>query len=167
MQATCPYCEIQFTKRRRDQKFCKSGCRSLFGQRKARAQTSVNSTNSRDKHRSNLELFDRMIVLTELYHKTPIDQRLGVLRELVAAARDGDFKLRAVLSNPVLINTSRARDSYPRALLRRHQFPLSIGKIVDLYCRRFWKASGRAVVSGTAPEPETGLVADAPKEMVS
>ncbi|MDR6266914.1 hypothetical protein [Roseobacter sp. N2S] len=167
MQAICPYCKIQFTQRCSDQKFCQKGYRSLFGQKKARAQTPMNSKNSCDKYHSYLELFDRMIVLTELYHKTPIDQLLGFLRDLAAAARAGDFKLRAVLSNLVLINTRNSRDSYARALLHRHRFPLPIGKIVDLYCRHFWKASGRTVVSGAAPQPETGVVVDAPKALVS
>ena len=155
MQATCPYCETRFTKRRRDQKFCKAGCRSLFGQRKDRAKTPVNATLSPTKHRSNLELFDRMLFLTERYYRTPIGERLGLLSDLVTSARDGNFNLRAVLINPYLIDT---RKTFAHDLLRRHRFPKSIGKIVDLYCQYFWNASGHAVICGIAPEPDTGVV---------
>lgn len=156
MQASCPFCQTPFTRRRRDQKFCSDRCRSRFGQARARAKTPVNSKTSRDKWRRNLELFDRVIVLTELYYKTPVSRRLGLLKGLVEAARSGDTRTRAVLSNPVLVTP---RDIHFISILRRHRFPMTIGKLVDLYCRHVWNASGRDVVSGKAAEPPTGEIA--------
>lgn len=162
MQATCPHCEVSFTKRRRDQKFCKAGCRSLFGQRKARAQDAVNSRNSPSKRRANLELFERMIFYTELYHKTDTCEQLGFLSELVSAARAGDSKLRAVLVNPYFVE---ANNNDARKRLRSRRMQHSIGKIVDLYCRHFWNASSYDVILGAVPEPDTGVVSEDDLEM--
>ena len=157
MQATCPYCEVSFTKRRRDQKFCKAGCRSLFGQRKARAQNAVNSRNSRSKRRTNLELFERMIFYTERYRRTRTCEQLGFLSDLVSAARAGDPKLRAVLLNPYFVE---ANNNDARKRLSRHRMKYSIGKIVDLYCQHFWKASSYDVILGLVPEPDTGVISE-------
>lgn len=162
MQATCPYCEVRFTKRRRDQKFCKAGCRSLFGQRKTRAQNAVNSHNSASKRRANLELFERMIFYTELYHKTDTCEQLGFLSELVNAARAGDTKLRAVLINPYFVE---AKNNDARKRLRSYRMAHSIGKIVDLYCRHFWNASSYDVILGVVPEPDTGVISEDDLEM--
>ena len=151
----CDRCGEGYPLTRRDRKFCTPKCRSRFGQEQTRRKTPVNSKTSKAKYRANLELFDSVISLTERYYTAPRADRLGQLQTLVALARAGDTRTRAVLANPYLINVT---DKYLKSLLERYRYPQTIGAIVDKYCRHFWKASGRDVVNGTAPEPPTGEV---------
>ena len=115
----------------------------------------VNSANSRTKYRSNMELFDRVRWLSAEYFTTPRAQRLGYLQSLVHRAREGETKTRAVLANPYLIKVT---DKTLADILDRQRLPATIGEIVDWYCRRFWNASARDVVTGRAPEPPTGEI---------
>lgn len=151
----CLRCGEEFKLTRRHRKYCTSRCRSRNGQDRARAEEPVNSANSRTKYRDNMELFERVRCLSQLYFETPRAKRLGHLQSLVARARDGDSRTRAVLANPYLIKTI---DNHFADIMRRHRLPATIGEVVDWYCRRFWNASGRDVVNGAAPEPPTGEI---------
>ena len=154
----CIRCESEFELTRKDRKFCTSSCRSRHGQDKARRESPVNSSSSKAKLRENMELFNRVLALTEQYYKTPKPERLGYLRDLVAIARAGETKTRAVLANRYLVYI---KDPKLKSMIRRHGFPEPIGRIVDKYCRHFWGASGREVVIGFAPDPPTGeIIAD-------
>jgi len=149
----CQHCGSEFQLTRKDRRFCKPSCRGMDWQKGAREKNPANSKRSIIKRRDNLELFDSVIFLTETYWKTPLDEKLGWLEALVTAARNGDAKPRAVLTNPRLIDPSTPG---LRRRLRGIQSKRTIGQLADKYCRRAWRAKGPDVASGRAPEPPTG-----------
>lgn len=148
----CQHCGSEFQLTRKDRRFCNPSCRGMDWQKGARAKNPANSKRSIIKRRDNLELFDTMLTLTETYRNMHTKERLGWLESLVTAARNGDPKTRAVLTNPRLIDPSAKGARLKLRGLRSRP----IGQIVDEYCRRAWRAKGPDVASGRAPEPPTG-----------
>lgn len=149
---SCPTCRQGFTPRRRDARFCRPLCQ----QKAARGpRTVTDSPTARD--RSARHYATARELAAQLYSLPP-DQRLGFMAEVVAAARGGDGKLRAILTDRALLcATKDHRSLFPR---RAPGVYFTIAQAADRYCRRFWGHGVKAVVYGEAPEPPTGEPGD-------
>lgn len=135
-QALCADCGAQYTTKRRVHRYCSSGCRKNASQRRRRAEEPVNSRVNRDKHRVNLELFDRAIRLTEQYYKTRPDDREDYLRNLLEIARV-DARTRAALVNPYVMS-----EHFPEHFRRRLRgMPLTISQIAREAAWSLWGVS--------------------------
>lgn len=153
--AICPYCASDFVKSRSDQKFCKPACRKAESQTRLRKASPANSTNSSDKRRTNLLLFDRALRLAEMIYTSAPDKRLGIVKAFVDQAKAGDFTMRHILTNRVFLYP----DTDNRNLFFRRQptVYLTVSQAADKYCHRFWGMGVREVLAG-ASEPPTGEV---------
>jgi hypothetical protein len=153
-EKNCINCGGTFTATRRDRKYCSTTCRQTTSQRVRRKSNPANSHSSSAKWRTNLELFDRSLRLSEELYTLPVGSRLGYMRDLIERAREGCPKLRQLLSNQYLLTTQER-------WLHHRRCPaayFTITKAADRYCRKLWRASAADVVYGRAEEPPTGEV---------
>lgn len=155
-EATCAHCNKRFRRSRRDQIHCSSNCRKLHSQKARRQGNSVNSRSSPTKRRRDQEFFDVSLRLGERLYGLPVGERLGFMQTLIEEARSGNTALREILSNHYLLKAN-----WEKPYLFHRECPatyFTIAQAADRYCRKFWRASVRAVVYGRAPEPPTGEV---------
>ncbi|MEZ5767188.1 MAG: hypothetical protein R3D80_05585 [Paracoccaceae bacterium] len=156
-QVSCPHCGSAFTPKRTNMKYCSRRCKNNRWQnedrQKQRANLAIAGKSS--KNRINYELFESTIELTLLFHRTHPRERLGYIKDLVDDARNGNAKLRQILSNKQL--------QYPEAaslkrMMRKNNLDLTVCRRADAYCRHFWDAPVRDVVYNKVAEPATGEV---------
>ena len=153
-QSTCPSCKDEFPPKRRDQIYCRPACRKASFQKGDRKKNPKNSTSSLSKKRDNELFFDIALRLAEMFYTMPPRDRLGFINGLVDAARSGNTKLRHVLTNKVLLKPDLQRK---RLFYRRcHLSYLTIAQIAVRFCRHFWSAGVKNVVTFKVPEPPTG-----------
>jgi hypothetical protein len=149
-QRFCPKCNTQL-EGRPNKRFCSSNCRKRY------AEPTRNAKFSPTKHRESVEFFDRALRLAEIVYTTPPLERLGLVKQLIGAARYGEDKhLRDILSNRYLLQAHSFRE--PHLFYRRRRSYLTIAQIARNYCKRFWHADVKEVVYGRAPEPDDGVV---------
>ena len=149
-QRFCPKCNTQL-EGRPNKRFCSSNCRKRY------AEPTRNAKFSPTKHRESVEFFDRALRLAEIVYTTPPFERLGLVKQLIDAARYGEDKhLRDILSNRYLLQAHPYRE--PHLFYRRRRSYLTIAQIARNYCKRFWHADVKEVVYGRAPEPDDGVV---------
>lgn len=144
----CPTCGQGFTPRRKDARFCRPLCQ----QKAARGPRTV-ALSPTERDRSSRHYARARELAGQLYGLPP-DKRLGFMQELIAGARAGNAKLRAILTDRALLcATKEHRSLFPR---RAPGVYCTIAQAADRYCARFWGHGVRAVVYGEAPEPPTG-----------
>ena len=135
-QALCADCGAPYMRMRRVHLYCSTRCRKQASQRRRRAAEPVNSQINRDKHRTNLELFDRALRLTEQYYETRPEDRENYLRNLLEIARV-DARTRAALLNPYIIS-----EHFPEHFRRRLRgMPLTISQIAREAAWSLWGVS--------------------------
>ena len=91
----CKHCKVPITGRSH-KLFCRGNCR------KRASEKTQNSFASREKYNCNMRLFDSASRLARIYFQLAPFERLGLMREFIIIARDGDGKMRNILSNAYL-----------------------------------------------------------------
>ncbi len=154
--SVCPACNETFNRKRSNQKFCSPKCRKNNYQLRDRKENPKNAQNSPDVKRTNMQQRERASYLAELFYSKPPSERLGFVKELVDAARNGDASLKSILTDPRLL---RASPDEKRMFHRKApQSYRTISQAANAYCKQFWGASVGPVVRGEVPEPPTGEV---------
>ena len=143
---TCLHCKSTFPQRS-NKKYCSPKCRQ-YGNR-----VKQNSTNSPTTARDVEETLHSARALADLIYDLPTSEQLGFMRELIETARDGNTKLRRVLSNQYIRHLPEEQN-WVRGHGSRENFTIS--EMANRYCWRFWKANVTDVVYGLCEEPETG-----------
>ncbi len=87
MKSDCPACGNEFTKSRKDQKYCCANCRKRSSKRKSRKEASDKGLRNYEAERANLERYDLLMKLTENLWTRPPEERLGYVKELIDYAR--------------------------------------------------------------------------------
>ena len=93
----CPNCGHPICGRP-NKKFCSANCR------KRSSEPLQNSYESSEKKKRNLVLFDSASRLAEIYFQKPPIERLALMRDYVTMAREGNTKMREILSNSYLMD---------------------------------------------------------------
>lgn len=145
----CLHCLKPF-KYRKSKKYCCSNCRVYACRPKQNSQCSP------AKRRKNLILFDTAIRLAEVLYSLPPPKRLGYMKNLIDKAREGDTKLREILSNHILRHPNPTTDRW--MFYRGSPSYCTIAQAAHNYCKRFWHEDVSDVVYGRCPEPPTGEV---------
>jgi hypothetical protein len=141
--AICPACKVQFAARRSNQKYCSDNCRKAYYQAKDRAKNPANSQYSKSVKRANAEFFDRAMYYSEELYSVPPDQRLKFMKTLIEKAREGDVRLRQMLSNQILLKATPTDQRY--YWRRSSSFP-NIAQVANNYCWKSWGANVKQVV---------------------
>ena len=146
----CINCGNIFLAKRKDKKYCSDNCRKDF------SRITQNSFCSPTKSRTNAEFFDKARRLGDHLYDLPPTARLGYMKELVDEARNGNTKLREILSNWKLRHPHPENDTwmFPRG---RRAYS-TIAQAAQSYCWKFWKANVDDVVYDRVDEPPTGEI---------
>ena len=108
------------------------------------------------KKNRNMRLFDSASRLARPYFELSPFERLGIMREYILLARNGDTKMREVLCNPYLMNK---RNEYGNPFRGgRGRSYGSLAQSCEAYCKYFWNASATDVVRNRVVEPDDGVI---------
>ncbi|WP_170582921.1 hypothetical protein [Ruegeria arenilitoris] len=99
----CLHCGCEYYQRRKDQRYCEEKCRKAHHQSKSRKENPVNAASSPTKRRQQMELMNSAMRHAEILYSLPVSQRLGYMKELIDLARNGNQKLRNILTNKYLL----------------------------------------------------------------
>lgn len=99
---SCRLCHTSFLPRRKDQKYCSENCRKCLSQKRVRTERPINSRCSPTKWRTNYELFDLSLRLSETLYGLPFTLRLGFIKNVIDDARAGNSQLRQLIANRYL-----------------------------------------------------------------
>ena len=102
-----------------------------------------------------MRLFDSASRVAELYFKRLPFDRLGLMREYIALAKQGNGKMRDILSNKYLLDRTNNYGN-PFKGKRGKSFG-SLAQACEKYCRRYWNAPAREVIYNIAPDPDDGV----------
>lgn len=149
----CARCSVQFRPRRQGQRFCARDCQRATTRNSARGpRQAANAQRNRDH-------YSRAATLCYDINRLPPWKRLPFVSRLIAAAKDGDAKLRNILTDPSLLGADRSSGIgklYPDS----HDFDvLNIAKEANAYCRKRWGISIKTALDPNCPvqieaEPE-------------
>ena len=128
----CPNCGHPISGRP-NKKFCSANCRKRF------SEGVQNSYESSEKKNRNMRLFDSASRLARPYFELSPFERLGIMREYILLARNGDTKMREVLCNPHLMNKGNEYGNPFRG--GRGRSYGSLAQSCEAYCKYFWNAS--------------------------
>ena len=103
-----------------------------------------------------MRLIDSASRIAELYFARPPFERLGMMRGYIALAKQGNGKMREILSNEYLLDRKN-NDGNPFKGKRGKSFG-SLAQACEEYCRHYWKASAREVVYNIAPDPDDCVI---------
>ena len=145
----CQHCRIPISGRP-NKKFCSPNCR------KRSSEGTQNSLESREKKKRNHVLFDSATRLAKIYFQHSPFERLGLMQNYISMARDGNTKMREMLSNDHLMKPDNDYGN-PYKGTRGRSFG-SIAAACDRYCRYYWNASAADVVHNRADEPDDGVI---------
>lgn len=134
---TCRQCGQGFEAVRRDARFCGPTCRSSK-HRRNNSEPPMNRTTSPSKRRREDEVFDLHDILCETYYGMHPGARAHYLETLIDRAIEGDTRIKAVLSNPVLVKSHTGKGgelqkryhfrrcyAYPTIPFEAHRFTMS------------------------------------------
>ena len=93
-----------------------------------------------------------------LYDLPPFE-RLGHMKALIDEAREGNTKLRNLLSNYYLRHPNKSDEWLYARGSRKY---MTIAQAANAYCWKFWGIHVTAVVYDRCDEPETGEVLQKP-----
>jgi len=145
----CPNCGHPICGRP-NKKFCSANCR------KRSSEPLQNSYESSEKKKRNLVLFDSASRLAEIYFQKPPIERLALMRDYVTMAREGNTKMREILSNSYLMDKKNDYGNPYKG--KRGRSYGSLAQSCDAYCRYFWNASATDVVRNRVAEPDDGVI---------
>lgn len=151
--ANCPRCGEAFDRQRPNKTYCTPKCAKAATRNASRGpRTVVESVNLRARARAHNA---RARELAAWLYTAPVGQRLGIMSDLIEAARGEDAMLRNILTDPRLLFASPITDS--RLFYRRAPGSYrTIAQAADAYCRKFLGQGVQAVISGNCPPPPTG-----------
>ena len=135
---------------RPNKKYCSSNSRKRCSEGKQ------NSLESREKKKRNLILFDSAARLAKIYFAQSPFERLGLMQTYILMAREGNSKMREILSNSYLRSPKNDYGN-PYKGIRGRNFG-SLAAACERYCRYYWNASSADVVCNKADEPYDGVV---------
>ena len=145
----CQHCEAFFNGRR-NQIYCSANCRKRY------SEPAQNSLNSREKKNRNMRLIDSASRIAELYFTRPPFERLGMMRGYIALAKQGNGKMREILSNEYLLDR---KNNYGNPFKgKRGKSFGSLAQACEEYCQYYWNASAREVVYNIAADPDDGVI---------
>lgn len=125
----CPTCKVRFEPKRSNQKYCAKSCQK---------NATRGSRRTEDKVRNELH-YVRALDLAEIVYTAPTDQRLGIIKTILEAARGHDAVLRNILKDPALLGASPLdKRLFYRGLPHSYR---TISQAVDAYCRKFFGLS--------------------------
>lgn len=144
----CEHCGAAYEARRSTKRFCSDTCR-VYANRPLQ-----NAYNSPTKRRKDAEFFDAALRIGEALYALPLDQQLGYMQNLITQARNGDSKLRQILTNHKLLKPNPVRELW----LFPYGTPMycTIAQAAKRYCWKFWEADVSDVVYCRVAEPPTG-----------
>ena len=145
----CPNCGHPISGRP-NKKFCSANCR------KRSSEPLQNSYESSEKKKRNLVLFDSASRLAEIYFQKPPIERLALMKDYVTMAREGNTKMREILSNSYLMDKKNDYGN-PYKGKRGRSFG-SLAMECEDWCRRFWNSSAADVVRNRRAEPDDGVI---------
>lgn len=146
----CPTCSKPFNPARANQRYCGRACQKNA----ARGPRTVGE--SPEQQRRSTVHYSRAMYLAECLYMTPPNKRLGLMQEIIEAAREHDSELRSILTDPKLL---RASSDEPGYFFRRAPGAYrTISQAAHAYCKKFWGHGVRAVVHKQVDQPETGEV---------
>lgn len=147
----CLGCGLTFQKQRKNQQYCSRPCQKAKTHNAARGpRTTTNSPEKRLEKRRQRATLNWM---NETFYRTAPGQRLGIIKDWLDRARNGDTKLRAVFCRPDFLEKTDAGVCF----LRDKNSP-PVPYVAARFCRKFLDCHVWDWVSGRAPEPETGEV---------
>lgn len=150
--AACPKCAATFSPRRKDQRYCSKPCAKAATRNAARGPRTVDF--SPELRRRSRMHYDKAMRLAEMVYTMPPNKRLGFMADLIRLAREGERTLRNILTDPTLLRASP--DDEGLFFRRSPASYRTISQTADAYCRKFWGAGVKAVVTGECLEPPTG-----------
>jgi len=145
----CRHCSVPISGRS-DKKFCSPNCRKRF------SEGTQNSFESREKKKRNYVLFDSAARLAKIYVQYSPFERLGLIQSYILMAREGNTKMREILSNHYLMKPDNDYGN-PYKGSRGRSFG-SLAAACERYCRYYWNASAADVVYNRADEPDDGVI---------
>ncbi|UWP99467.1 hypothetical protein [Aliiroseovarius crassostreae] len=122
----CPKCQPQFQPKRRNQKYCTSGCQKNASRSSRKAEYKVVN----QKH------YSRAIDLAEMVFSKPVEERLGAMKDILSLI-PVDAGLRNILRDPKLL---RANPSLSQGLFYRGQTK-TISQAANAYTQKFFGVS--------------------------
>lgn len=125
----CPKCGVQFHAKRSNQKFCDRDCQ------KAATRHSARGTRQIENAQRNRDHYSRAATLCYDLNRMPAWKRLPFVSRLIMAAKEGDAKLRNILTDPQLLGADRASrigKLYPDT---QNTDVLNIAKEANAYCQ--------------------------------
>ncbi|TGN53776.1 hypothetical protein E4L95_15875 [Paracoccus liaowanqingii] len=149
----CPKCGVQFQPKRGNQRFCDRECQKASSKHSARVSRLVeNAQRNRDHYAHAASLCYDL-------NRMPRWHRSAFVSRLLKAAKDGDAKLRNILTDPRLLGAERSSGIgklYPDS---RDFDVLNILKEANAYCQERWGISIRTALGDNCPvqieeEPE-------------
>lgn len=153
LEISCPKCEGPFIRARSNQKYCSNRCAKAATRNAARGpRTVADSPELRLRSRRH---YGRAMDLAETLYGAPVGERLGIMADLIQAARDHDAELRNILTDPRLLSAS-PREELHLFFRRSPQSYRTIAQAANAYCQKFWGQGVKAVVADRCPEPPTG-----------
>lgn len=146
---TCRHCKTPISGRP-NKVFCSANCR------KRHSEGTQNSFESREKKKRNYILFDSAAFLAKNYFQQSPFERLGLMQNYISMAREGNTKMREILSNYYLMKPDNDYGNPYKG--KRGQSFGSLAAACERYCRYYWNASASDVVYNRATEPDDGLI---------
>lgn len=152
----CPRCGSSFQPRRTNQIYCHRKCQKTATHNANRGSRSASESPERrhEKRRQRATL----AWLNETFYGTKPGLRLGLLKEWLDYAREGETGLRAVLSRPDFRDVNDLGVHH-----RRNVAYPPVPYLADLFCQRLLGCRVWDWVHDRAIEPETGEVIEDPQ----
>lgn len=141
----CPQCGVQFQPARGNQRFCDRECQKASSNHTARGSRQVENAQRNRTH------YARAASLCYDLNRMPTWGRPAFISRLIKAAKDGDAKLRNVLTDPRLLGADRSSGIgklYPDS---RNVDVLNISKEAYAYCQERWGISIRTALGDNCP----------------
>lgn len=145
----CAKCEKPFVNTRANRRFCSTACRKSA--HKAEERTRNVGLARPTQIRRTFERIESMVVMRAIYLKrrhVSLEEGNRYLDDLIRDAREGNAKLREILTNPVL--RSPGPGHRRRRLHRYMRFP-TLGDYADEYT---WETWGCSVIDAVRDDPK-------------
>lgn len=156
----CPKCGVQFQPRRRNQRFCDRECQRVATKHSARGSRAV------ENDQRNRDHYERAARLCYDFNRMAPWKRPAYLSRLIVAAKDGNAKLRNILTDPKLLGADRTSPIgklYPDS---KNCDVLNIAKEANAYCRKQWGIGIKAAIGTTANLPPAYVIEESEGELI-
>jgi hypothetical protein len=153
VQISCPKCDAPFARKRSNQKYCSGQCAKAATRNAARGPRTVAA--SPEMRLRSRRHYSRAMDLAETLYGAPVGERLGIMADIIRAARGHDTELRNILTDPRLLSAS-PKEELGFFFRRSPQSYRTIAQAANCYCQKFWGKGAQAVVADRCPEPSTG-----------